>query len=74
MEAVGDDEDIDIEYPVDPTVAMIDDNNEVIPDVDPVLAFPYIQPAETLTAVLRRLRVCFESGMTNSSNLDVSTS
>lgn len=66
VEVVGDDENIDVEYPDDAAVAMIDDNNEVIPDVDPVLNFPYINPGETLTKVLRRLGVCFESGMINS--------
>ena len=66
MEVVGDDEDIDVEYSDSPQVAMIDDNDEVILDTDPVLTYPYMNSNESVNGTLRRLRNCFENGMLSS--------
>lgn len=62
VELVNDDEDIELEDQGIP-VEMIDEDDEIILDVDPVLSFPYNEQNESFVGTLRRIRNCWETGM-----------
>ena len=62
VELVNYDEDIELEDQGIP-VEMIDEDDEIILDVDPVLSFPYNEQNESFVGTLRRIRNCWETGM-----------
>lgn len=62
VELVNDDEDIELEDQGIP-VEMIDEDDDIILNVDPVLSFPYNEQNETFVGTLRRIRNCWETGV-----------
>lgn len=56
-------EDEDIEYGQSPPVAVIDDDDELLFDCDPVLDFPYASGNEPVMVTVRKIAHFFEHGM-----------